>query len=129
MPGKGTYHADRVINVGLRNTSITPAATVYAALFTATPNAGGGGTEVSGGSYARAAITFSAPSSGSTSNSADCTFPTATGSWSTVTSFALVDSASGAFNLLYFANLSTSRAVISGDSVKFSSAAIVVTEA
>ena len=53
----------------------------YVALFTATPSATGGGTEVSGGGYARQAITCSASagsSPASTSNTAAITW-TATG--------------------------------------------------
>jgi hypothetical protein len=42
------------------------------------------GTEVSGGSYARTAVTFGAPSDGVTTNSAAVEFPQATGSWGSV---------------------------------------------
>lgn len=47
--------------------------TPHLALFTSSPNANGGGTEV-GGSYTRMPITFGAISSGSMSNSAAITF-------------------------------------------------------
>ena len=42
----------------------------YLALFTATPGETGGGTEVSGGAYARRQVTFGNPSNGSMKNSA-----------------------------------------------------------
>ena len=48
--------------------------TPYLALYTVSPTASGGGTEVSGGSYARLAVTFGAITSGSMSNTAALTF-------------------------------------------------------
>lgn len=71
---KSTYLDNALLNAVLVNTAYTSPATVYVALYTATPGPSGGGTEVSGGSYARTACTFSAASSGSLTNSADCTF-------------------------------------------------------
>jgi len=79
-----TYLEDALINATLRNTTYTSVATVYVSLWTSDPTDAGSGTEVSGGSYARTAVTFGAPSSGVSTNSADVTFPTATGSWGTV---------------------------------------------
>jgi hypothetical protein len=64
----------------LRNTSYTSPATVYVSLYTTDPTDADSGTEVSGGSYARTAVTFGAPSNGVSTNSADVTFPTATAS-------------------------------------------------
>lgn len=49
----------------LRGASWTSPTTVYAALFTAAPGEAGGGTEVTGGSYIRKAITFGARLTGS----------------------------------------------------------------
>ena len=72
---KSTYLDNALLNAVLVNTAYTSPATVYVALYTATPGPSGGGTEVSGNSYARTACTFSAASSGSITNSADCTFP------------------------------------------------------
>ena len=66
-----------LINATLRNTTYTSVATVYVSLWTTDPTDAGSGTEVSGGSYARTAVTFGAPSNGVTTNSADVTFPTA----------------------------------------------------
>ena len=42
----------------LNNTAYTSPEDLYVALFTAAPTVSGGGTEVTGGSYARAVITF-----------------------------------------------------------------------
>lgn len=106
----------------------TPPATVYIALFTVAPNdAGSGGTEVSGGSYARTAGTFAtAASGGSKSNSAAVTFPTASGSWGTVVAFGVYDAASGG-NLLMSNNLTASKAVASGDTAQFAIGTLTAT--
>lgn len=52
------YLANAVRDHVLRNTAYTSPTTVYLALFTTATTEAGTGTEVSGGSYARQAITF-----------------------------------------------------------------------
>lgn len=56
-----TYLEAAVLNHVFRNTPLPSPETVYLALFTAAPTDAGGGTEVTGGGYARAAVTFAAP--------------------------------------------------------------------
>ena len=85
----------------------------YLALYTAAPSDTGGGTEVSGGGYARQSVTFTV--SGTTaSNNAAIEFPTATASYGTVTHIGVFD-ASTAGNLLAYAALTTSKAIDTGD--------------
>ncbi len=112
------YLENKIINITLRATAWSAPATVYAALFTTDPAEDASGTEVSGGSYARTAITFGAPSDGVSTNSADCTFPTATDVWGTVTHCAIYD-ASTAGNQLYQGSLTASKSIASGDIFKF----------
>ena len=112
-----TYLQNKVVDLSLRNVSYTPPTTVYLGLFTTTLNAAGTGTEVSGGSYARQSVSFSAASSGATASSADVTFPTATASWGTVTYAGLYDASTGG-NLLYFTPLDVSKTIDSGDIFK-----------
>ncbi len=107
------YLENKLLDHVLRNTAYTSPTTVYVALFTAAPGEAGGGTEVSGGGYARQAVTFSAPSAGSTSNSSDITFPTATADWGTITHFAIFDASTGG-NMLYYGQLTSSVTVNSG---------------
>jgi len=52
------YLANALRDHVLRNTTYTSPTTVYVALFTTATTEAGGGTEVTGGSYARQAITF-----------------------------------------------------------------------
>jgi hypothetical protein len=126
MP-KSTYLDNAMLNVVLRNTAYTAPTAVYTALFTAAPTAAGGGTEVSGGGYARQTMAFAAPVSGQCTSNADTTFPQATASWGTVTAFALFD-ASSAGNMLYYGNLTTSKTINTGDQLKFASGGVTVTE-
>lgn len=127
MAGKSDYLENKVLDHVLRNTAYTSPTTVYMALFTAAPSDAGGGTEVSGNNYARTAITFGAAASGAISNSADCTFPTPSGSWGACTHFGIFD-ASSAGNLLYWGALAQTETPLSGNVVKFAAGDIDVTE-
>ena len=115
-----------LINATLRNTTYTSVATVYVSLWTSDPTDAGSGTEVSGGSYARTAVTFGAPANGVTTNNADVTFPTATASWGTVGWIGIND-ASTSGNLLYHTALDTAKAIDSGDIFKIASGNLSVT--
>ena len=66
-------------------------------MFTAAPSDTGGGTEVSGGSYARKsmpAMTVSGTSPTTATNGAAVEFVTATGSWGTITHVGIFDASS-----------------------------------
>ena len=115
-----------LINATLRNTTYTSVATVYVSLWTSDPTDAGSGTEVSGGSYARTAVTFAAPSNGVSTNSADVTFPTATASWGTVGWIGINDALSSG-NLLYHTPLDTAKTIDTGDIFKISSGNLSVT--
>ena len=120
------YLENALINATLRNTSYTSPATVYAGLFTSDPTDAGSGTEVSGGSYARKAVTFGAPSNGASVNSAAVEFDQATGDWGTITHFGVFD-ASSSGNLLYHGALTASKTIETGDVFKFATSSVSVT--
>ena len=126
MAEMSNFLENALINATLRNTTYTSVATVYVSLWTSDPTDAGSGTEVSGGSYARTAVTFGAPSNGVTTNSADVTFPTATASWGTVGWIGIND-ASTAGNLLYHTALDTSKTIDTGDIFKISTGNLSVT--
>lgn len=97
--------------------------TPYLALYTSSPNAGGGGTEVSGGSYARQAITFGSITSGSMTNSSAITFsgiPNAT-----ITHYGILN-ASTSGTLKVYGALNSTAVVISGDQVQFPTSSITI---
>lgn len=103
---------------------------VYIGLLTAAPSDAGGGTEVTGGSYAR--VTYasslanwagtqgsgttvaSSGTSGTTSNNNAITFPAPTANWGTITHWGMYDAVSGG-NLLMWGALSASKTVNNGD--------------
>ena len=120
------YLENALINATLRATTYTSPTTVYVALYTSDPTDADTGIEVTGGSYARTAVTFGAPSNGVTTNSGDVTFPTATGSWGTVGWIGLRD-ASTSGNLLYHTPLDVSKPITSGDIFKIATGNLSVT--
>jgi len=120
------YLENALINETLRGTAFTAISTPYLALFTTDPTDAGTGTEVSGGSYARTAITFAAPSNGVTSNIAIITFPTCTSSWGTIAYIGIYD-ASTSGNLLYHAPLTASKSVTTGDVFRIDTGNLTVT--
>ena len=111
------YFENKIIDHMLRNQSFTPPSTLYVALYNVAPTDAGGGTEVSGGSYARQAVTFSAASGGATSNSADITFPQATADWGTIVAVGILDASTGG-NLLAWGALTANKTVNNGDQFK-----------
>jgi hypothetical protein len=102
------------------NAAYTPAATVYLALCTGDPTDAGTGASMNevanSGSYARTSISFSAAASRRITQSGGVTFPTASGSWGTVSHWAIVDSAThGAGNMLAHGAFAVSKSVVSGN--------------
>jgi hypothetical protein len=126
MAEMSNYLENALINATLRNTSYTSPATVYVGLFTSDPTDAGSGTEVSGGSYARVAVTFGAPSNGTSTNSAAVEFAQATANWGTVSHIGIHD-ASSAGNLLYHTALDTSKTIETGDIFKIAIGSLSVT--
>ena len=105
--GKGTY---------------TPPSNIYVALSTTDPTDSGSGiSEPSGGSYARkstAPADWDAAVSGTVDNANAITFVEATGSWGTITHFALYDALTGG-NMLAHGALATSKIIDDGDVASF----------
>lgn len=126
MAEMSNFLENALINATLRNTSYTSPATVYVGLYTTDPTDANTGTEVSGGSYARTAVTFGAPSNGVTTNSAAVEFPQATGTWGTVGWIGILD-ASTSGNLLYHTPLDASKTIASGDIFKIAAGSLSVT--
>lgn len=110
---------DHVLGKGTRD--FTSPANLYVGLWTADDGLEGGTvtSEVSGGSYAREAVTFGAASSGAASNSGTITFTTATGNWGTVTHVAIMDASSGG-NVLFHGAVTTSKTIETGDTFQIS---------
>ena len=121
MGSFGNYWEDKILDHIFGKASYT-APTIYVGLSTVDPlDDASGLAEPSGGAYARvqtAPADWNASSGGALDNASDITFPEATGSWGTITHFALFDAAS-AGNMLAHGSLTASKAIDSGDTAKF----------
>lgn len=115
----------RVLQWALTNGSPTRPTAWYVGLFTAAPGEAGGGTEASGGSYAREAVTFTVSGNLAT-NSAAIEWPTATGTWGTITHVAVFDALTSG-NMLVYASLTSSKTIASGDVLRIPAGDLDVT--
>ena len=104
-----------------RTGSFTKPTVLGVALFTVTPSDSGGGTEVTGGSYARVDVppldanwTGASSTSGLTDNASTITFPTPTANWGTVVAFGIFDATSGG-NLLVWGPITPNKTINNGD--------------
>ena len=128
MAGFSDYLEDKVLDHVFGGTAYTAPTTLYVALYTVAPTDTGGGTEVSGGAYARqtAAFTVSGTNPTTASNSAAIEYPTATADYGTVVAVGIFDALSGG-NLLAYANLDTSKVVSTGDVFRFNTGDLDIT--
>ena len=135
------FAENRTLDALLRGQALGAPATWHIALYTVAPSDSAPGTEVTGGSYARAAVaaslaawagtqgagttTASSGTGGLSSNNGVITFPTATAAWGTVVAFGLMDALTGG-NLWVHAPLTTSRSILSGDVASFAAATLTL---
>ena len=145
MAAMSNYLENKLVDHCLRGVSFTAPTALHVALFTAVSDGDANSvTEVSGGSYARAALapsttnwastggatTTTNPSAGTggaTSNNVAITFPTPSGSWGTVTHFGIYD-ASTSGNLLFHGALTASKTIGATDPApSFAISALVLT--
>ena len=133
------YLENKLTDYVFRGQAYTAPTTIYVALFTSACSDAAGGTEVSGGSYARpglaasltnwagtqaaASTTASTGTGGTTSNNVAINFATPSASWGTVTYIGLMDAVT-AGNLLVCTALTTSKTINSGDTVSFPAASL-----
>lgn len=132
------FAENKVVDATLRAQAIGTPVTWYVALYTACPTDSTAGTEVSGGAYARVAITAglnafagtqgagttvaSSGTGGTTSNNAVISFPTPTAGWGTVVCWAITDAATLG-NIWIYSALTINKTINTGDTVSFAAAA------
>ena len=131
MAAMSDYLENKIIDWLFRAQTFSPPATLYVALFTTGDNdADSSKVEVSGGSYARVAVTpslanfagtqsagsttASSGTGGTTSNNNAITFPAPTGNWGSIVGVGVYD-ASTSGNLLFYGALGTNKTVNNGD--------------
>lgn len=141
---KSNYLENKIIDLVFRNRAFSAPTGVYVALFTAAPSDAGGGTEVSGGSYARVQhgpsdttweatqggtpAAASSGTTGATQNAGTITFPSPTANWGQVTHIGIFDAATSG-NLLYHGALAVPKTVNNGDPApSFAAGALDITE-
>ncbi len=109
------YLENKLIDHFLGTTSYTMPTDVYVGLFTVAPGEAGGGTEVTGGSYARQIVTFGSASGGATSNDGNVDFtgmPSAT-----VVAIGIFDNLTSG-NMLLYGTLTTNKTTDAGDTLR-----------
>lgn len=134
MSAFSAYAAKKLLDQIFGATAWTAPTPLYFALFTVMPDdAGAGGTEVTGGSYARVSVTNNTtnfPASTGTlvaskASGAAVTFATATADWGTVVGWGIYDASSGG-NLIFTGLLTTSKVVANTDTPSFATGALVL---
>lgn len=142
MSAMSDYLENKMVDQLFRGQTAPTTSTLYVALLTAAPSDSGGGTEVSGGAYARVAVTSSlanwagtqsagsttasSGTSGQTSNNIAITFPTPSATWGTATHFGIYDASTGG-NLLFHGELSIAKTINESDTVTFPVGTLSVT--
>jgi len=109
------YLENKLLDHFLGTATYTKPTTVYVALYTVAPSDAGGGTQVTGGSYARQTATFSAAASGTTSNTANIDFagmPAAT-----TVAIGVFDALTSG-NLLLWGTLTANKTTDAGDTLR-----------
>ena len=128
MAGLTNYGEDLVLDWLFTTGAATRPTSWYVSLYTVAPTESTGGTEVSGGSYARVSTSFTVSGTAPTtaSNTAAVEFAEATGTWGTVVAAGIMDALSGG-NLIAYATLTTAKAIDTGDVLRFNAGALDIT--
>lgn len=127
MSAASDYLENKLLDHVLKNTAYTQPSNLYVGLFTASTGLESNSptSEVSGNAYARKTVAFDAAASGTTQNTSNVTFDTATGTWGTITHIAVMDASSGG-NVLFWGAVATSKLIESGDTFQISADNLVI---
>ncbi len=117
IEGFTNFWEDEFYDHTFRNLAAPAIVTMFVGLFTAAPGEAGGGTEVTGGAYARQSVAFGAPTDGAGSNTALISFPKATApNWGLITHWALFDAVT-AGNMIAYGPLAGAKKIAQGEAV------------
>lgn len=119
-----TSFAQQVANAAVGNVSFTPAANIYAGLYSTVLDASGTGTEITGNGYSRQTVAFSI-ANGVATSTGNVVFSCSGNAWPTVKSLAILDNSTGG-NMLFYQSIAA-RVVEPGDDVNFETGKIVIT--
>jgi hypothetical protein len=134
MANMSDYLEVALIDHVLRTSTFSKPTAVYVALFTAAPSDAGGGTEVTGGGYARLNLgapadadwTRASSTTGIATNAADWSWTASGANYGTVTHLALMD-ASTSGNFLFHGALTASKTINDGDTFTISAGNCTIT--
>ena len=125
---KSNYLENKILDYVLRDTADWAPSAVYLSLHTSSPGETDG-NEISGNGYSRQAITFAAASGGSSASNSVEEFTASGGSFGTITHFGIHDQSTDG-NLLYYGALTGGgKTIADGDTLRFASGAITISEA
>lgn len=140
MSQMSDYLENKLVDHIFRATSFSAPSALYVSLHSDNPGETGL-NEISGNAYARAGLApsvsnwkstngatsgASSGTGGQTSNAGLITFPTPTGTWGTVSHFAIWDSLTSG-NVLFYGSLTITKTINQGDTVSFAPDALTVT--
>lgn len=128
MSALSDYAENKVLDAIGGNATFTTPTNVYLGLSTGSMADDDSGTELSGNGYARVSVSFGAAASGTMSNDAAIEFSAATGSWGSVSHWALYDALTAGNQLLNGA-FTTAKTIDSGDVLKIAVGDLDITAA
>lgn len=129
MSNASDYLENQLVDHVFRTATYAKPTVLYYGLFTVTPSDAAGGTEVTGGSYARVNVAplntnytatqggtagASSGTGGNTTNAVAITFPAPTGNWGSVVAYGIFDAIT-AGNMLIWGPLNTAKTINNGD--------------
>lgn len=125
MAGLTPFAEGKALDLGLRGTAYTPAATLYVGLFTTAPDANGaGGVECTGTSYARQTIAFGAYASRQiASSNAPAWFSGS--AWGVIPALGIWDAPTGG-NLLHVSTISPTPNIANATAFSLASGQVVI---
>ena len=125
MSSASDYTENLALTFLLTASTATRPTAWYVALFTTATNDTSGGTEVTGGSYARQTVAWTVTGD-TAANTSTITFPTASASQGTITHVAIHDAVT-AGNRLFHGAVTTSKSIDTGDTFQITAGSLTIT--
>ena len=124
MAGMSDFLENEILDHVLSDLAYTAPTSLFIGLYTAAPSDSGGGTEATGGSYARLEVgaatgrDFTVASGGASTSNEEWAFVTCTADWGTIINATLMDALTVG-NQMFNGALAASKVVDNGDTFKF----------
>ena len=119
------YAENKILDHCLGKTSWTMPTSIKLGLFTSDPGEATGGTEVTGGSYARQTFTVDTAVAGATQNAAEIAFPVATADWGIIGWVVIYEAATE--SRIWHGALTATKEIKTDDQFKIATGALDIT--